>query len=118
MPIPIPVHPTIPLTEIVRAAYVDLYDQLEDAIESTTDPANLQILNASQTNVDNVLTKDDLYRLHANTALFQALHEEIDSTNSELDNLRKQIKAIATDFDMAGDVIAAITKVLTLVPRP
>ena len=117
MPTPIPVSPAIPLTQAVRAAYEDLYDELEDGIESTTNPATLKILNASQNNVDNILTKDDMYRLHADTALFQAIHDQIKSTNSELDTLRTQIKAIATDFDMAGDVIAAITKVLTLVPH-
>jgi hypothetical protein len=84
-PIPVPVNPTIPLAANVREAYQDLYDTLEDAIENTEDPAALAVLNSSQINVDDVLTKDDMYRLHADTALFQALHDQIDNTNTELD---------------------------------
>lgn len=115
---PIPVNPTIPLPADVRAAYQELYDKLENAIENTEDTAALQVLNDSQTNVENILTKDDMYRLHADTALFHALQEQIDSTNAELDKLRDQIKAVSSDFEMAGDVIAAITKVLKLFPAP
>jgi hypothetical protein len=117
-PTPVPVNPTIPLAANVREAYQDLYEKLEDAIENTEDPATLKVLNSSQNNVDNVLTKDDKYRLHEDTALFEALHIQIDNTNTELDKLRDQIHAIAADFAMAADVLAAITKVLTLVPKP
>jgi hypothetical protein len=107
---------TIPLTDDLRIAYRALYDQYEALIEATTDPGLLEALNASQTDVDNILTKDSMYRLHANTALYQALLEQINSTNDDLAALKKQIQTVASHVAEAGDVIAAITKVLSLVP--
>jgi DNA repair ATPase RecN len=111
-----PGSPTIPLTPEVRQAYQDLYDTMEAAIEGTTDVAVLQALNARQAEVDNVLTKDDMYRLHANAELFNALLNQINDTNDQLETLKKQISSIAAGFNMAAQVLAAINKVLTLMP--
>jgi uncharacterized protein YukE len=111
-----PGAPTIPLTPEVRQAYQDLYDTMEAAIEATNDAAVLQALLAKQTQVDNVLTKDDMYRLHANAELFNALLNQINDTNDQLETLKKQISSIADGFNMAGQVLAAINKVLTLIP--
>ena len=110
-----PAAPAIPLTSQVRAAYTDLYDQFETAIENTRDPGVRTTLLASQSNVDNVLTKDDMYRLEANTALYSALLDQINSTNSDLDALQGQILAISSGVSTFGGIVAAISKVLTLV---
>ncbi len=107
---------TIPLATEVRRAYEDLYDAIEAAIETTTDAAVLQALNSRQADVDNVLTKDDMYRLHANTELFKALKQQIDDTNEGLEILKAQISSIAAGFNEAGQVLAAINKVLSLIP--
>jgi len=107
---------TIPLSTEVRKAYQDLYDTIEAAIETTKDAAVLESLNARQADVDNILTKDDMYRLHANTALFDALSKQINDTNEGLATLEKQISSIAAGFNEAGQVVAAINKVLSLVP--
>ncbi len=112
----IPASPTIPLPDAVRAAYQDLYAKLETAIENTTDVAALEALNTAQLNVDNTLTKDNMYRIEANTELFQALLQQINDTNSGLKTLQDQITSIASHFATAADIIAAINKVLTLVP--
>lgn len=106
----------IPLSTELRKAYEDLYDTIEAAIEGTKDTAVLEALNARQADVDNVLTKDDMYRLEANTALFKALCEQIKDTNEGLEELQKQISSIAAGFNDAGQVLAAINKVLTLIP--
>jgi hypothetical protein len=106
---------TLPLTDDLRAAYKALYDQYESLIEATTDPGLLGVLDSSQTDVDNILTKDSMYRLHANTALYQALMQQIKSTNNDLAALKKQIQTVASHVAEAGDAIAAITKVLSLV---
>lgn len=108
--------PSIPLSSEARQAYEDLFNSLEDAIENTTDVALLQALNPMQTQVGNVLTKDNMYRLHQNTALLEALQKQIDDTNEGLKTLQKQISSIAAGFDVAGQVLAAINKVLSLVP--
>ena len=111
-----PPPPSIPLTPEVKAAYKALYDTYEVAIENTTDPGLLEVLNASQTNVDNILTKNAMYVLNANTALFQALMDQIKSTNDELLKLKKQIEAVAGHVAMAAQILGAITTVLKAVP--
>lgn len=112
----LPANPTIPLTPEVRAAYQDLYNKIQAAIDSTMDEAALEALNAWQPEVDQVLRKDDLYKLGADTAIFSALQKQINYTNQGLKTLRGQIASIASHFAMAADIIGAIDKVLTLVP--
>ena len=116
IPTPVPTTPpAIPLTPELRAAYQDLYNKLETAIENTTDGGALAALNASQTEVDNVLTKDAMYRLNANTALYDALLQQIDSANDGLQALQTQIEAISSGVSTFGEILSAINKVLTLV---
>lgn len=106
--------PTIPLIPAGRAAYQDLYGKYETAIENTTDPGVLAAPNAAQAQVDDILTKDDMYRIHADTALFQALLDQINDTNADLERLKDQIAAVASHIATAGAIIGAINKVLSL----
>ncbi len=112
----LPADPTIPLTPDVRAAYQDLYNKMQAQLDSTMDLAAIEALNTWQPEVDQVLTKDDEYKLRADTAVFNALRKQIDFTNDGLKTLRDQISSIASHFSMAGDILAAIEKVLSLVP--
>jgi hypothetical protein len=100
----------------VLAAYNELYNKYETAIENTRDPGAHEALLASQLDVENILDKDRLYRLEANTLLYEALLGQINSTNANLKALRAQILAISSDISTFSDILAAITKVLTLVP--
>lgn len=115
-PPPPPGPVEIPLPTELRQAYDDLYDTIEAAIEGTKDSAVLEALNARQADVDDVLTKDDMYRLNADTDLFNALCQQIKDTNEGLEELQKQISSIAAGFNEAGQVLAAINKVLSLIP--
>ena len=108
--------PSIPLTDEVRTSYKNLYDKIQDAIDNNTDVAVLEALNQWQSEVDDILTKDNMYRLHANTGLFNDLLKQIKYTNKGLKTLHDQITAIASHFQQVGDVLAAINKVLTLIP--
>jgi hypothetical protein len=108
--------PTIPLTPDLRAAYEDLYDKYETAIENTRDPGVSEALQASQLDVEDILTKDDLYQFEADTALYAALLQQITTTNTNLATLKTQIEALTSHVSTFGDILAAITKVLTLVP--
>jgi hypothetical protein len=112
----LPAGISIPLTPEVRAAYQDLYNQIQTAIDSTMDEAALEALNPRWYEVDQVLTKDDEYRLSHDTAIFAALKIQIDSTNQGLKTLRGEIQSIASHVAMAGAVISAIDKLLTLIP--
>jgi hypothetical protein len=111
----LPASPTIPLNPAVRAAYQDLYNKIQTALDSTMDEATIEALNAWQPEVDQVLREDDLYKLANDTSSFDALLTQINYTNQGLNTLRDQISSIASHFAMAGDIIAAISKVLTLV---
>lgn len=106
--------PTIPLTPELRAAYQSLYDSFETAIEGTRDPGVHEALLGAQGDVEDVLTKDDLYRLEANTALYETLLGQINDTNTGLAALKAQIEAISSDVSMFGAIVAGITKVLSL----
>lgn len=110
-----PGGPSIPLSPEVRAAYQNLYDKMQAALDSTMDLATIEALNAALPGVDEILTKDDMYRMSQDTAIFDALQEQISETNSDLKTLQAQIASIASHFAMAGDILAAISKVLTLV---
>lgn len=112
----LPAGPSIPLSAEVRAAYEDLRNKIQAAIDSTMDAAALEALNPKWYEVDQVLTKDDQYKLTSNTAIFAALKAQIDSTNQGLKTLRAEIVSISSHFAMAGTVIAAIDKLLSLIP--
>lgn len=114
-PPPSPV-PVIPLTLEVRTAYQNLLDTYEAAIENSNDPGVLEALNSSRMNVDNVLTKDAIYRIKSTTALYEALLQQVSGANEELKALQAQMLAISSGISTFGDVLSAIGKVLTLIP--
>jgi hypothetical protein len=114
----LPASPSIPLSPDVRAAYQNLYDKIQAQLDSTMNADVVEALNAIQPQVDDVLTKDDLYKIEQNTALFNALKQQISDTNNSLAALKAQIASTASHFAMAADIIAAINKVLTLIPAP
>jgi hypothetical protein len=111
-----PGKPSIPLSDEARAAYQDLYDKYEVEIEASNDPAIVQPLLDSQSSIDDILTKDNMYRLHADTALFSALQDQINTTSDELKVLKGKITAISSKISTAGTIISAIDKVLSFAP--
>ena len=111
-----PGKPTIPLSDDARAAFQDLYDKLEAGIEASNDPSVVQPLLDAQTAIDDILTKDAMYRLHADTALFSALQDQIDAASDELKTLKQKISAISSKVSTASTIISGIDKVLSFVP--
>jgi hypothetical protein len=112
----VPASLTLPLTPEQRAAYEDLYSKYEVAIEENTDPGVLEALNASQLAVESVLSQDAQDGLKTNTALYGALLTQIKTTNDGLKTLKAQIQAISSGVSTFSDILAAITKVLSLIP--
>lgn len=110
--------PVIPLAPDVRAAYDALNAKLEEAIEATKDVAALQELNASQYQVDDVLSKDGIYRIQTTTKLYHDLLGQINETNRGLKDLQEKIVAVSGGFAHAGEVLALIATVLKIVPIP
>jgi DNA repair ATPase RecN len=111
-----PAVPLLPLSNELRAAYQILYDKLESAAENTTDLGTLEALNETIPQVDDILTKDRISRLEANTAEYQALLQQIRATNDQLKDLQHQVASVASHLSQAGDVIAAISKVFSFFP--
>jgi hypothetical protein len=111
-----PASPTIPLTDDVRAAYQDLYDKFEAEYQSNPDATARLAIEPARDNVQNVLTKDDMYKFDQDTALFKALLDQINVTNDSLKVVQDQIASTASHFATADKILAAISKVLSLVP--
>ena len=108
-----PANPSIPLSPDMRAAYEDLYDKIQAAQQANRyNLAAVQLLNQWEPQVDEVLDQDDECTLSKDTNVFATLQKQIKSVNEGLTTLRGQVKAIASHFAMAADVIAAIDKVL------
>jgi hypothetical protein len=111
-----PTAPLLPLTPEQHASYEDLLATYQAAIENTADLELLETLNSSRANVDDVLTKDNMYRIASTTALYDALLQQIGDTNDELKKLKAQILAISSGISTFADVLSAVDKVLTLIP--
>lgn len=107
-------NPSIPLSPEIRAAYQDLYNKIQAAIESTIDANLIETLNSQMCEIDQVLTKDDEYKLSGDTAVFAALKTQIESTNQGLNTLRTEVVLVASHFASARAVLRAIDKVLAL----
>jgi hypothetical protein len=110
---PLPAY-TIPLTPAVKAAYQDLYNKIQAALNSTMDLATIQALNEAWPQIDQVLDENDEYTMTQDTNIFASLQKQIKTANDGLTQLRTQIAAIASHFAMAGDILAAIDKVLSV----
>ena len=113
-----PASPTILLTPELRAAYQALYNKIQAAIDGAMDLATVEALNVWQPEVEQVLTKDDEYKLSADTAIFEALQKQINYANAGLKVLRDEIASIASHVALAGDIIGGIDTVLSFFPAP
>jgi len=111
-----PLPPTLPLSADIRAAYQDVYAKNQAAIEGTTDFELLTSLNDSNDAIGSLLSADDAFHIHADSAAFQALLAQIGTTNAGLKVLQAKIGNIAGDIGKFGMVVGAITKVLSMVP--
>ena len=106
---------TLPLSAALRAAYQSLLGMYQASIDQTTDAAALQLLNDSYAEVNDILTKDNLYALKQDTTLFGVLQAQIQSTNDSLTALKAKIALVASHIALAAKIIDAINKVITMV---
>lgn len=111
-----PVSPSFPLADNLRAAYQDLYDKLEAEYQSNPDATAREAIGPARDNVENLLTKDNMLRFDADTALFGATLQQFKDANDGLKTLQEQIGATASHFATAGSILAAIDKAFSLIP--
>ncbi len=102
--------PVFPLSPQQRADYQALLDLYQKTMDNTTDPVVLTAINPSYLDVADLLTKDNMYKLHQTTALFTALKEQFDTTNDGLKQLAAQIAATTAHFVEAATILAAMNK--------
>ena len=105
----------IPLSKAIRAAYQELYDEYENAIQDTADVSLLESLNDSKDAMGSVLFQDAQYAINQSTTAYESLQVQIKSTNAQMATLQKQIQGIADGVQTFGTVLAAIDKVAGLV---
>lgn len=110
-----PVLSSFPLAENIRAAYQDLYDKLEAEYQSNEDATAREAIRPARDNVENLLTKDNMCKWDADTALFSATLQQFKDANGGLKTLQEQIGATASHFSAAGSILAAISKVFSLI---
>jgi hypothetical protein len=111
-----PLPPTLPLSADIRAAYEDVYAKNQAAIEGTTDFELLTSLNDSNDAIGSLLSADDQFHIHSDSAMFQTLLTQIGVTNKGLKVLQTKIAGIAGDIGKFAMVASAINKVLSMVP--
>jgi hypothetical protein len=107
----LPAAPTIPLSDDLRTAYINLYMALENEYQSNPDAIAREAIGPQRDNVSNILTKDNIYGFNKDTALFAALQTQISTSSDGLKTLQTQINSTASHFKTAGDILGAITKV-------
>lgn len=116
-PIPpgnLPVSPTIPLSDDLRTAYETLRDALEAQYQGTADLTVRSAILPQLNNVKNILTKDSMYKIAKDDAIYQALLTQINATNDGLKTLQTQMAATASHFQMADNIVSSIAKVFSL----
>jgi hypothetical protein len=98
------------------AAYQAVLDALRDLYFEAPDDSSKTLISQAQTAVGDILTQFDEQGLTSNTALFLQLAPKINATNASLKAIQDQIANITKDIGIAGTVIAAISKVLSMFP--
>lgn len=97
-------------------AYQQLYDQLGTAYWHATDIDSKDLIHGTQTAIGDILTALDEDQLAGNSAQFTALLPKVKAVNDALKQIQESIKKITKDIDTASNVLAAVSKLLTLVP--
>lgn len=97
-------------------AYQHLYDQLGKAYWHATDIDSKDLIHGTQMAIGDLLTALDEDELAGNTAQFTALLPKVKAVNDALKRVQESINQITKDIDTASMVLAAVNKLLTLVP--
>jgi hypothetical protein len=97
-------------------AYEQLYDELGRAYWHATDIESKDLLHGTQAAIGDIITAMDEDELAENTAAFTAMLPKVKAVNDALKEIQDRITRITKDIDTASKVLAAVNKVLTMVP--
>lgn len=98
-------------------AYRSVYDLLATAYWETSDLANKDLVFGAREAVGEIIDAIDQQELADNTAIINALLPKLKAANSALEEIRSKINQITRNLNTAATVVAAITQVLSLVPK-
>jgi chromosome segregation ATPase len=101
------------LLAATRDQYQLLHDAISRARESCVDPSQRDDLRHQAEEIQLVLTSLDQVDLQSRTAEFAALENKVQSINSEMQNLKREIDDIVQDVAVATKVASAIDGALT-----
>jgi hypothetical protein len=98
------------------AAYQEVYDALSDAYWDATDIDSKDRIHGSMEAIADIITAYDEQDLANNTAVFLQLKPKIQAVNQALQGIKDDITKITKNINTATTVVAAISKVLSVVP--
>jgi hypothetical protein len=108
--------PPLPRNPDLAAAYHQAFDALGTAYWDASDVASKDLLHGTQAAIGDILTALDQDQIAGNTDAFIALTPKVKAVNDQLKEIETSIKQITKNIDTAASVLAAASKVLSLLP--
>ena len=97
-------------------AYRQAFQVLKDAYWHASDIPTKDLIYGVQTSIGQLLTLLNEQQLAENTADFTTLIPQMKSINDSLAEVKQSIDKITRDFQTASTILAAINKVISLLP--
>ena len=107
---------SLPANPDLAAAYQQAYDALGTAYWDASDIASKDLLHGTQEAIGDILTALDQDQLAGNTNAFTALNAKVKAVNTQLQEIKDSISIITKNINTASTVLAAASKVLSLLP--
>jgi hypothetical protein len=108
--------PPLPQNPDLTAAYQQAYDALGTAYWDASDLASKDLLHGTQAAIGDIISALDADEIAGNTDAFLALTPKVKAVNDQLKAIEASIKQITKNIDTATTVLAAASKVLSLLP--
>ena len=111
----------LPHVALQQASLGDLYRSLYDLLATlyweTSDLGNKDLVFGAREAVGGIIDAIDEQELTDNTAVINALLPRINAANTALDEIKGKISQITRNLNTAASVVAAISRILALVPK-
>ena len=98
-------------------AYLDLYNLLKKMYWEASTVDTKDEVHGVMEEVGDILDQIDEQELGDNTEIFNALQPRISIANAALQKIQADVDKITRNISTAASVLAAISKVLSLVPK-